>query len=391
MEGTQEHQSVFQLTGQHFVDYFLRYAGDHCNDWSRLEEEHVNLLTAARYCWNAGNHANLLACRETLQPYLDLQGHWADSLMLNEWAAATAEARGDPISAARFTHDRADIHHQRGEYRQAERLYQLSEQAYAELEEEAMALRSRHMRVLVIRVQGRLAEAARLCRATIADARRLQLHRWLAHPLYVQALLARDRRDFRQARQCIEESLDRLGSSDEPAMIAQCRHFLGELALLQGYLTEARAQLEKSLLLSQKVGILRRVAATQRLLGDVARAEEQNDEADKLYRKAIATATRLGDRPQQARVLLSQAQLAADLGNRQHALDLLHKANVIYQEIGDARGEVGVSLLLARSYLRQSQFGVMVRLGGAALRVGWRAELLRPRVLVGMVVRKGRW
>jgi tetratricopeptide (TPR) repeat protein len=125
-------------------------------------------------------------------------------------------------------------------------------------------------------------------------------HRYASLPATigdVQALVARDWGDFRQARQSIEESLSRLDSSEEPAMIAQCRHFLGELALLQGCLAEARAQLEESLQLCQKVGILRRVAATQRLLGDVARAEGQNDEAGKLYQQAIATAMLLGDRP----------------------------------------------------------------------------------------------
>lgn len=391
MQDVQEHQAVFHQTSQHFVHYFLRYASDNCNEWSRLEEEHTNLLIATHYCWNAGNHAKVLAYRDTLQPYLDLQGHWADSLILNEWAAAAAKARGDPISAARFTHDRANILHQCGEYRQAERLYQVSEQAYLELGEETMALRSRHMRALVVRAQGRLAEAERLCSATIADARRLELHRWLAHPLYVQALVARDQGDFRLARECIEESLDRLDSSDEPAMIAQCRHFLGESALVQGRLAEARAQLEESLQLSEKVGILRRVAATQRLLGDVARAEGQYHEADRFYQEAFATATRLGDRPQRARVLLSQAQLAADLGHQQQAVGTLHRANVIYQEIGDPRGVVGVSLLLARSYLKQRQIGLAMQSGRTALRKAWAAGLLKPRAWLGIVRRRGKW
>jgi tetratricopeptide (TPR) repeat protein len=76
-------------------------------------------------------------------------------------------------------------------------------------------------------------------------------------------------------------------------MSVQCHHFLGELALLQGRLTEARAQVEKSLRLSQSAGILRRVAATQRLLGDVSWAEGDYGEANDLYCAAVEITAQL--------------------------------------------------------------------------------------------------
>jgi len=116
LEILQGRRAVYFGSGQQFVDYFLHYANDHRDDWPDLEAEHANLLIATRRCWDAGDHVSLLAYREALQPYLDLQGHWADSLILNEWAIASAQASGDQVSAARFTHDRADILHQRGEY-----------------------------------------------------------------------------------------------------------------------------------------------------------------------------------------------------------------------------------------------------------------------------------
>jgi tetratricopeptide (TPR) repeat protein len=391
MESIEARRSHFHQTGQHFADYFLRFADDHRNDWQELEAEYANLLITAQHCRNIDSHSNLVTLRDVLQPHLDLHGRWDDSLMLNEWVIAAAQSGGDQISVARFTHDRADILNQRGEYRQAEHLYQFSEEAYLALGEVEMALRSRHMRALVIRAQGRLIEAGRLCEATIVDALHLGLHRWLAHPLYVQALLARDWGDFQRARHCIEESLDCLTGSDELSMIAGCHHFLGELAFLEGHLAEARARLEKSLQLSRQVGILRRVAATQRLLGDVARAEGQHNEAHRLYREAFTVATRLGDRPQQARILLSRAQLASSLGHRREAIDLLQNANSTYRDIGDPRGVIGASLLLARLYMRQGQIRLAMRLGRTTFRVACAARLLRPRMLIGIVQRRGKW
>jgi tetratricopeptide (TPR) repeat protein len=384
-----EYQTLFHQTRQHFSRYFLGYAVSHCSDWEWLEVEQVNLLAATQYCWDTDDYNNLLAFRDVLQLYLDRQGHWTDSLRLNEWAIAAAHALGDRINATRFTHDRADILHQRGEYHQAERLYQACEQSYLHLGEKDMALRSRHMRALVLRAQGQLKIAERLCEATITEARERGLHSWLAHPLYVRALLARDRGDFQQARLCIEESLDRLTDSDELAMIAQCHHFLGELALLQRCLAEARVQVEKSLRLSRSVGILRRVAATQRLLGDVASAEGDYDEANDLYRAAFEITAQLGDQPQQARILLSQAQLAASLNYGQKAIGLLQSDLAIYQKVGDPRGIITTSLLLARLYYRQREFSLALHHGSTALRTLWKAKLLQPRVLGGIMRRRG--
>jgi tetratricopeptide (TPR) repeat protein len=302
-----------------------------------------------------------------------------------------AQAWGDQISLARFTHDRADILNQLGEYHQAANLYQTSEQIYLSLGEKKMALHSRHMRALVVRAQGQLVEAERLCASTIADAQRLELHTWLAHPLYVQALLARDRGNFRQARRCIEDSLDRLADSDELAMVAQCRHFLGELALLQGHLTEARAQVEESLRLSQAVGVLRRVAATQRLLSDIARAQGNYAEAEKLCREAFEVATQLRDQPQQARVLLSRAQLLVSLNLKQEAMVLFQNALAIYQKIGDPRGETTASLLLTQLYLKRGNFRLALSQGVQALKVIWTTKLLRPNVMVGILKRNRHW
>jgi tetratricopeptide (TPR) repeat protein len=386
-----EYRALFHQTRQHFSHYFLQYAISHRNDWEWLEAEYLNLLPAAQHCHNAGNYDELLSFRDALQPYLDLQGHWRDSLTLSEWTIAAAKVLGDQITATRFTHDRADMLHQRGKYSQAERLYQACEQNYLDLGEKEMALHSRHMRVLVIRAQGQLTKAEQLCEATITDAQNLGMHSWLAHPLYVRALLARDWGDFRRAYLSIEESLSRLAESNEPAMTAQCLHFLGELAFLEGRLTEARTHLERSLQLSRSISILRRVAATQRLLGDVARVEGHLDEANNLYSEAFDMATHMGDQPQQARILLSQAQLAASLMRRQKAIGLLQNALAIYEQIGDPRGKVATSLSLSQLYLKQKDFSLALHQGRMTLKTIWEAKLLHLRVLAGVLRRRGKW
>jgi tetratricopeptide (TPR) repeat protein len=164
---------------------------------------------------------------------------------------------------------------------------------------------------------------------------------------------------------------------------------LGELAWLQGDITKTYAHLEESLQISRQVGILRRVAATQRLLGDVARTEGRPDEADGQYREAFALATQLEDRPQQARILLSRAQL--HLPQRQEMVSLLQNALAIYEEIGDSRGQITTLLLLVQTYLRQRRFELAIQPGISLLKGIWRVKRVHPRVLIGILKRWGKW
>lgn len=371
----QRYLALFYQARQRFNDYFLEYALDHRDDWPALEAEQVNLLAAAHCFWEVNAAPELFRLRDALQPYLDLQGYWSESLRLNDWAIVVAERSDDLLNVARFTHDRADILHQRGDYEQAGHLYQVSEQLFLHLGQPGTALKSRHMQALVRRAQGRWTDAERLCESVITEAQRQDLHTWLAHPLYVKALLARDRGHLDQARRCIEASLDRLAGSDELAMIAQCQHFLGDLTLRQGELVQARAWLTESLRLSEDVGILRRVATTRWRLGDVAQAEGNVTEADEWYVQAFELATRLGDRPQQARILLSRSRLAAGLGKPEVAIRYAHRTLVMYEGIGDPRGTVTTSFWLARLHWRQKEVKSALCYGLKSIRdarkMGW--------------------
>jgi len=277
--------------------------------------------------------------------------------------------------------------HQQGNYREAEKLYRAAEEAYRALGEHAMALRSRHMRSLVVRAQGRLVEAEHLCETTITETQELGLGRWLAHPLYVRGLLARDRSNLHVARESVQRSLELLGGTDELAMIAQCHHFLGELGLLESDLVGAREQLEYSLHLSQRIGILRRVAATQRLLGDLAQIEGRYEQAERIYDEALEVITRLDDRPQLARLLLSKAQLVARLGRDREASDSLKGAMFTYGEVGDARGVAGASLLLARLHISHRRIWQAVKMTVGAFRAARSAGLLCPHTLIGAIQR----
>ena len=172
----------------------LSFAQRESNNYEALEDELPTLWEVAQKSYQRKAWKVVLAFQDALRPFLDRRGYWSRSLMLNGWAIEAAQALADEISLVRCTHDRADILHQQGNYHEAERLYQRCEAGYRTLGEHAMAMKSRHMRSLAVRGQGRFIEAKQLCESTIREAHELGQDQWLAHPFYVLALLARDQR-----------------------------------------------------------------------------------------------------------------------------------------------------------------------------------------------------
>jgi tetratricopeptide (TPR) repeat protein len=352
-----------------------------------LERELPNLLGAARQSYIQQNWDMVTTFCDALQPSLNLRGSWKECLLLLDWAQHAAERLQDGLSVARYIHDQADILNQQGRYREAEELYQRSEHHNNALGAVELGLKSRHMRSMVVRAQGRLAESEQLNMSTVAEAQKLGLKQWLAHPLYVRGLIARDRRDLREAKLAVEQGLTLLSDREDLTMIAQCRHFLGEVAILEGNLVMARSELEMSLQLSRQAGIVRRVAATQRLLGDLARMEGHDEAAEKIYHDALEIVAQLGDQPQLARLLLSQSQLMMRRKELPEAINLLLSSGATYALVGDKRGVAVTSILLAQLYFRQGRIHQASRMVWKATIIAWRAQLIQPEVLLGMLQR----
>jgi tetratricopeptide (TPR) repeat protein len=378
--------SFFQQSSVKAATYRLSLArrARHGQDMHIFEQDFPNIWHAVQDCYERKDWSRVLSFRDILQPLLDNRGAWDQCLVLLAWTYEATCSIGDSTAAAGCLHDQGDILNQRGQYREAEEHYRAAEQAYGGIGAADVAIKSRHMRSMVVRAQGRLNEAMQLSESVIVEAKALALGRWLAHPLYVRGLLARDINDFVEARRCVMDGLALLEATDELVMIAQCHHFLGEVALLEGNLTLARTELEHSLELSQQVGILRRIATTKRLLADLALRQGRLVDADCLYREAMDIAGQLGDQSQLARILLARSQLLASLGQKGHARDLLRSAYTIYEQIGDQRGATITSAILAWQEFLQwhvvTSVSLMLRTG----RFAWQAKLIRPRVLMGL-------
>ena len=356
----------------------LSFAQRESNNYLALEDELPNLWEVVQNSYLQEAWNVVLAFQDTLGSFLDQRGYWTQSLILNGWAHEAAQALTDEIRMVRCMHDRADILHQQGQYHEAERLYQACESGFRRQGEHAMAMKSRHMRSLAVRGQGRYIEAERLCESVLREAKGLGQNQWLAHPFYVLALLARDRGNYHEATQWIRESLEHLAVREEVAMLAQCHHFLGDVAFLQGDVTGARAELEISLQLSRQIGNLRRMATTIRQLGDLDRAQRNYEQARQCYEEALEIASQLGDQPEIGRLFIAQGELMLNLKQPHDAVLFLTGALTTYKAIGHARGAAKAALLLLGLHLRQGQIAQALRVAELAWRTANSAGILHP-------------
>jgi tetratricopeptide (TPR) repeat protein len=373
------------------LSYRLLFCQTEKDNFDAIEAELPNIIDSVEQGYRRKAWAKVAAFQDALQHFLNFRGHWEESILLNEWGRIAAETLGDQFIFARWTHDRADIYNQQGHYAEAEKLYGIAEGVYKSQGHSFQALESRHMRSIVARAQGKIIQAQKFNEETLRAGKDRGKEKWLPHPLYVRALLARDMGNFTQAKEIIQDCLQRFEGIGDRVMIAHCHHFIGELMLIQGeHGRDVEAHLRYSLKLSEQENIVRRLPATQRLIGDLYRYREDYRMTDKIYNDALEIAMRIGDRPQIGRLMVSKAHLHISRGRIEEAETSLKGALNIYRKIGDTRWIIGVSYLFVRLYLKQKRYWLALTNALRGFKIALGTNLLHPRIMYG-AIRRWKW
>ena len=163
------------------------------------------------------------------------------------------------------------------------------------------------------------------------------------------------------------------------------------MAFLQQDYDNAQTFLNNSLKRSEEVGILRRIAATKRLLGDVARSRLEHEAASGYYQDALQLLQRLGDRPQICRTLVSLGQLELAKGSWDVALSFFVQAKQSYRNLNDPRGIVATCFFLMRLYFRRRNFIWAANELADGVETGLKGGLVSWVVIVGALKRWGKW
>ncbi|MCL4828151.1 MAG: tetratricopeptide repeat protein, partial [Caldilinea sp.] len=129
---------------------------------------------------------------------------------------------------------------------------------------------------------------------------------------------------------------DRLGE-------ANVQKALGDLALREDDLGEARRCYEAALAIYPQIGDRLGEANVQKALGDLALREDDLGEARRCYEAALAIYPQIGDRLGEANVLAALARVELLEGQAERAMILLTRALNFYQSIND-RYSIAVAL-----------------------------------------------
>lgn len=243
---------------------------------------------------------DILSCCDLFGFLNKQQGHRDLSRELIELGIKAATKLKATTAQGRLLHDLAEIHHQQGRHKEAAEMFEKSYSIQKAENEKFNALTTKHMLVLALRaLKGKYRDTAyEKAKEVLLEARELAREDearapWVAHPIEVMSLFAKDKKDYILERQLILEAtqihLDN-NQSDRSIMLGQCFGRLGQLSLAEKKYSEAKEYFRESLKYSAQ-GLNRRVAATSlRYLGDVLVAQKNYDEAMKNYAEAMDTA-----------------------------------------------------------------------------------------------------
>ncbi len=218
-------------------------------------------------------------------------------------------------------HDLAEIHHQQGRHNIANELFERSYVLRSASGDKLGALKTKHMSVLTLRAMGKEKWDAAFKRAqeVLAEARELSEYdpaaeTWVAHPLEVLSIFARDKKDYTTEHQLLEEAVQihlAHNEGDRSIMLGQCFGRLGQSSARAGKIVEAEEYYQQSLYHSEQ-GQNRRVAATTlRYLGDLFVSKRRYDEALEKYSEAMDIAVDGTFVDEQIALSLAFAQLYA--------------------------------------------------------------------------------
>jgi tetratricopeptide (TPR) repeat protein len=214
----------------------------------------------------------------------------------------------------------------------------------------------------------------------------------VARALHQSGMLAQASGDLEQARTAYEASLNIKEHLSDPRGLANSMAQLGTLAQAQGKHAEANDLYAQSLELFTQLGNPRGMAAVRHQMGSVALAQKHFDAAETAYQDSLALWQRVNDKRGTAAVRHQLGKLAQLQGNYNRARAEYQTSRALKQELGDEHGlAITESNLAAVAYV-EGDFDAAVELYQRAVaifrRTGDRAEEAMLCYQLGLVAQE---
>jgi tetratricopeptide (TPR) repeat protein len=280
-----------------YLAFFLRHSIAHTKpsqeDLDALKVEKENLFRAMDMAFGRQAWESVMQIRESLNYFLVLHGYWDEALKTGAQAVAAAGEVNDESQMAYFKTCIALIRNDRGDYKEAERIYRESLEVFRRLNIKGNIALCLHQLGITMHRQGVFEEARQLYGESLEIKRKLGNERNIASTMHQLGRLAQDQNELEEARRFYDESLKINQKISSLRDIAASLNQIGNVAYSQGQLQEARRLYEESLLISRKLGQQLEIAATLCNLGELVDEEGDKTEAVRLLREALGIFERL--------------------------------------------------------------------------------------------------
>jgi tetratricopeptide (TPR) repeat protein len=249
-----------------------------------------------------------------------LRGDYADAERLYQEALDIKGQRGDQAGASKTYHQLGMLAQERGNYPEAERLYRQSLDIDERRGDQAGVGKSYHQLGILAQDRGDYPEAERLYQQSLDIDERRGDQAGVSDSYGQLGILAYLREDYQEAEQRYRQALDIKKQLGDQAGVATTYHQLGNLAYVREDYPEAERRYRQSLDIKERLGDQAGAARTYHQLGNLAYVREDYPEAERRYRQALDINQRLGDRPAVAVTTSQLGFLASDRGQPAEAV-----------------------------------------------------------------------
>ncbi len=328
---------------ERMVEFFVRYAEDHCTDINTLELESGNLLSALQTAFDRGMQPALVRGANALARFLEVRGLYALAKVHLARARRSANDLGDAAGLASIYLNLGRIERKQGHYAQAERYFQ-----------EGLTLARRsgdHVTISsllgswgwLVMMRGEYAQAEGYFQEALSLAQESGHLERISTLLADLGVLADFRGDYERAEKFSRESLTLARQIGHHTRISDVLINLGALATHHGNYEQAEKFYRESLALAREIGYYENVCSALENLGEAACHRRDYEQAEKVLEESLSLARELGLRELIVRLLRHLGNLSEQYGRYEQAEKFCREGLAMAREMR-RRVDIGVML-----------------------------------------------
>jgi tetratricopeptide (TPR) repeat protein len=336
--------------------FFASYVHRHQRDYSALEREHTNALTALQCAADEQMSAALIQTATALAPFWLIRGLYETAERYLQRAQEAARNLHDQTAVANILLQNGNVLEQRGDYLRAEDVL---------LEGLALARQIGHPERLsaMLSALGRVVENRRdhtqaegYYQEALVLARQIGQMEQISQVLTNLAGVAAKLGNQDQAEAYYQQGLHLAREHEDRENISKVLQGLGTLAIRRGQRPQAEAYWREGLALAYELGHHQRICILLSNLGALAHERGEIEQAEAESQAALALARTLGLRAQICALLSTLGALEIDRKRYAQAEDYLGEGLALAREMGHRERTCGQLMRLGELMLAQDDY-----------------------------------